>query len=307
MILTVTLNPAVDISYNLNDFKINATNRCHKTIKTAGGKGLNVARVLKQLNTDVLTTGFLGGELGDFIKNELDRQDIANDFLMIDKPTRNCIAILNGNSQTEILESGPTIEQAEQTLFLEKYQQLCEKVNIVTISGSTPKGIKTQFIERLIKIAVNKKCKVIADVSGQLLKEIINQFKIKPDIIKPNLDELQQLLNMPTNVDIKTTLLKNTADISNVMLTCGADGAYFKTNNKVYKIDIPKVKCINPVGSGDSTVAGLAYALDKKMPFEKAITLATACGISNCMHEQTGYIDTKYIYSIENAIKISKI
>ena len=123
MILTITLNPAVDISYKLDYFSLDTVNRVEDVSKTAGGKGLNVARVLHQLGEDVAASGFLGGSLGDFIRTQLAAIGIQDFFVPIDGETRNCIAIIHEGKQTEILESGPVISASEAELFLEKFTE----------------------------------------------------------------------------------------------------------------------------------------------------------------------------------------
>ena len=108
MILTITMNPSIDISYPLDDFKLDTVNRVKNVRKTAGGKGLNVTRILKQLDAKVVASGLIGGFLGEEIKKDLTSNYIAHDFLPISGETRNCIAVLHKGQQTEILESGST-------------------------------------------------------------------------------------------------------------------------------------------------------------------------------------------------------
>lgn len=309
MILTVTLNPSVDISYRVEDFRPYAVNRSSRTIKTAGGKGLNVSRVLKILGADLKATGFLGGELGAFIQKELDRAEIKNDFLFTDKATRNCIAIISEGGQTEVLEAGPRLGQADTDAFMQKYSRLCAEADIVAISGSAPEGVGTDFIEEMIRTAKQCGARVIADMSGKNLKEIVFSFAEKPFAIKPNLEEFLDLIGKSTKngVNIKEALLEHTQGIELVMLSCGEDGAYVKEKERVWKVDIPKIKAVNPIGSGDSTVAGLSYALDRGSGIEEAIRLANACGMSNCMNEKTGHIEPDQVRELEAKISLREI
>src|SRR5699024_10283301 len=136
MILTITMNPSIDVSYSLNTLMIDSINRVDQVSKTAGGKGLNVTRVLHQLKAPVLATGVLGGNFGDFIKEELRNEGIRYDFSEINGETRSCIAILHAGNQTEILEAGPEITEIEQNNFIEKYKKLLRDVDYITISGS---------------------------------------------------------------------------------------------------------------------------------------------------------------------------
>src|SRR5699024_3544112 len=140
MILTVTLNPAVDVSYRLDRFSTDTVNRVEDVLKTAGGKGINVARVLAQLDEEVAASGFLGGSLGDFIRSEISSLGINDFFVEIAGETRNCIAIIHEGQQTELLESGPLISKSETEEFLKKFSEYVQQVEFVTVSGSLPRS-----------------------------------------------------------------------------------------------------------------------------------------------------------------------
>ena len=122
MILTVTMNPAVDISHSLEKFELDTVNRVSKINKTPGGKGLNVTRVLKQLGNKVVVTGLIGGVLGIDIQNKLSEKGIEHSFFEISGETRNCIAILHEGKQTEILEGGLVITLTESEKFLQHFE-----------------------------------------------------------------------------------------------------------------------------------------------------------------------------------------
>ena len=145
MILTVTMNPSVDISYPLTEFKLDTVNRVQEVSKTAGGKGLNVSRVIHLMDEKLTATGIVGGFLGKFIQKQLDETGIPHHFLEIEEESRNCIAILHDGKQTEILESGPTITKKQSEDFLSVFDTLLKDTTIVTISGSLPKGIDSAF------------------------------------------------------------------------------------------------------------------------------------------------------------------
>lgn len=306
MIITVTLNPSIDISYRLKEFKIDDVNRTNEVTKTAGGKGLNVSRVLKQLNGNVLATGFNGGYTGEFLKSELDKLNIKNDFYNINGNTRNCIAILNDGNQTEILESGDNISEEEQLGFLEKFEDLVKNSSVVTISGSMPPGVPNDYYERLLNIIKSEDIKVILDTSGESLKNIVLNSEVKPYCIKPNETEIKQIENKDINskeelVDyLKTDIFKG---IELIVITMGGDGALVKFKDDFYNVNIPKINVVNPVGSGDSTVAGIAYGIENNLSIEDIIKYAMTCGILNTMEEKTGYINThevdKYLEKIE--------
>ncbi len=173
MILSVTMNPSVDISYSTHELKLDVVNRVETVHKTAGGKGLNVARVIAQMEEAVLATGVIGGTIGEYIIQELNKNNIPNDFLKIKKESRNCIAILHEGMQTEILESGPTLSNEEGITFLEKFECLLTTASLVTISGSLPKGLPTNFYYQMLEICNNNGIPVIIDSSGKSLKNAL--------------------------------------------------------------------------------------------------------------------------------------
>lgn len=311
MILTVTMNPSVDISYPLSTFKLNDINRVQQVSKTAGGKGLNVTRVIHQLGENVLATGIIGGTIGQYITDQLNQQEIKNDFLTINQESRNCIAILHEGKQTEILESGPTVSmEKEGKAFLEKFDNLLKKANIVTISGSLLKGLPEKFYLDMIKKSNEQNVPLILDTSGNALKKALEGSQ-SIFAIKPNIDELKQLLNIdlvPDNEALKEALKnKLFSTVELVLVSLGAHGAFAKFKDDFYAIRIPKINVVNPVGSGDATVAGLAAALDQKETIESSLKIAMVTGMLNTMEPGTGQINADLIEEYFQKVEIEKI
>ncbi|MDR3777535.1 MAG: PfkB family carbohydrate kinase, partial [Collinsella sp.] len=192
MILTVTMNPSVDTRYQLDELIIDDVNRVTPE-KTAGGKGLNVARVLGQLGDDVVATGLLGGHMGAYMAELMDADGINNDFVPIKGETRICLNILHAGNQTELLESGPTIAPEELDAFTAKFTELAGKADVVTISGSLPRGVEADYYAKITGIAENAGAKVLLDTSGASLEAALKS-EIKPELVKPNLTEINGLL-----------------------------------------------------------------------------------------------------------------
>ncbi|MDQ0973562.1 tagatose 6-phosphate kinase [Neobacillus niacini] len=307
MILAVTMNPSVDISYPLHEFKLDTVNRVENVRKTAGGKGLNVARVIAQMEEEVLATGVLGGTIGDYIVQELNKSQIPNDFLKIEKESRNCIAILHEGMQTEILESGPTLTNAEGTDFLEKYEDLLAKVSLVTISGSLPKGLPVDFYQQMLAISQRKGIPVVLDSSGEPLRAAL-LHKEKPFAIKPNITELSQLLGV--KVDSRISSLKQALDhdwfkeIEWIVVSMGGDGAFVRHGTEDYRVTLPKIDVVNPVGSGDAVVAGLAVALNRNQSVETVLKTAMTTGMLNTMEAGTGSINMAKFGQYFDLVKI---
>ena len=253
MMLTVTMNPSIDIAYQLDDLKVDTVNRVIETHKTPGGKGLNVTRVLSQLGDDVLASGLLGGKLGEFLEAELDKSAIKHSFYKISAETRNCIAILHGGYQTEILEQGPYVSAKESKGFLEFFEKLLPKLEVVAISGSLPKGVPVDYYSQMIAICKQHQVPIVLDCSGQALLEVLNGAA-KPTVIKPNTEELSQIMEREITNDV--AVLKHAlaspifSGIDWIIVSLGSQGAFAKHGQTFYKVTISKIAVVNPVGSG---------------------------------------------------------
>lgn len=312
MIVSVTMNPSVDISYQLREFKLNEVNRVSDVFKTAGGKGLNVARVIHLLHSPVIATGILGGTIGDYIEKKLNEDSIRHDFLKTNQESRNCIAILHDGSQTEILESGPTFSNFEKDQFINHFTSLLERAEVITISGSLPKGLDAGVYTEMIRLAHLRKIPVILDCSGKLLKDVLDSHGAKPNVIKPNIDELIQLLGCNVSADDAEGLKKAVSDslfngVEYVVVSLGAKGAFVKHHDEYYLAGIPKIEVVNPVGSGDSVVAGVAVALLQKKSTVDLIKTAMTTGVLNTMEQQTGFVDADKFDLIYNKIEVTKM
>lgn len=311
MIVTVTMNPSIDISYPLATLKIDTVNRTNKVTKTAGGKGLNVTRVIHDLCGDVLATGVLGGFHGAYIAEELKKAGIKQDFTPIAEESRDSIAILHEGNQTEILESGPTVSEDEQAAFLEKFEELIKQADIVTISGSLAKGFPSDFYQKLVQIAQQHAVKALVDTSGESLKQVITA-KQKPYLIKPNLEELEALLGQAFSLekldDIQAALSQPLFEgIEWIVVSLGKHGAIAKYQETFYRVEIPTIQVINPVGSGDSTIAGFAYGLSKAMPPMDLLKMCMATGMANAKENKTGHVDPANVKNHFEKINVKKI
>lgn len=309
MILTVTMNPSIDISYPLKKLEIDEVNRVKNVYKTAGGKGLNVSRVIRLANREVTATGIIGGFLGGYIEKHLYDENIVHNFYKIDQESRNSIAILHDNGkQTEILENGPTISSGDAENFLSYFDDISRNYNLVTMSGSLPYGLEADYYSKLVEIAKSNKAKILLDTSGEALKTSLN-MQIKPDLIKPNETEIKQLtgkdINLENIEEIKQVLNDVIfEDVEWICVSLGANGAIVKHNKNFYKANIPQITVANPVGSGDSTLAGLAIAIDEKRDVSEVIKYGMTMGMLNTMEKKTGYIDMNKFEEFYNKIDV---
>ncbi|MDW7799226.1 tagatose-6-phosphate kinase [Streptococcus canis] len=310
MILTVTLNPSIDISYPLNRLALDTVNRVDRTTKTAGGKGLNVTRVLAEAGQSVVATGFIGGKLGDFVIHQLQEQGISNQFFKIKGETRNCIAVLHEGMQTEILEAGPCIDVDEAEGFLNHMSIIAKQFDVLTFSGSLPKGLAAHYYQDLITVAKAYGSKVVLDCSGAPLKAVL-AGKDKPTVIKPNLEELEDLIGQPVTLDEErlVSLLSQPLfeGIEWIIVSLGAQGAFAKHYNKFYRVTIPKIEVVNPVGSGDATVAGIAWALAEEDDDETLLKKANVLGMLNAQEARTGHINMAHFDKLYQELQVREV
>lgn len=294
-LLTITLNTSVDIAYQLDHFELNQTNRVKNVIKTAGGKGLNVTRVANILGIDHLATGVIGGTTGEFIKRDLEQDHIKHDFYETNIESRQCIAILNGAHQTELLEPGYSITQEDIQSFMKHVNELIQAHDIIAISGSALPGMNVETYQAHIDFAVSHGKKVLLDVNGHTLKDLLNhEGQSLPYLIKPNIEELNQLFNVKDYDNhqeiieaLRSPLL---SQIPCVMISLGSNGALYKYQHQIYKVNIPKIKAVNAVGSGDSSIAGFSYGLIHKHDVHYVVKSAMAAGIANALEQKTGFL-----------------
>ncbi|HEL0601307.1 TPA: tagatose-6-phosphate kinase [Streptococcus equi subsp. zooepidemicus] len=310
MILTVTLNPSIDISYPLNRLTLDTVNRVNRTTKTAGGKGLNVTRVLAEAGQSVVATGFIGGKLGDFVIHQLQEQGISNQFFKIKRETRNCIAVLHEGMQTEILEAGPYIDMDEAEGFLNHMSIIAKQFDVLTFSGSLPKGLAAHYYQDLITMARAYGSKVVLDCSGAPLKAVL-AGKDKPTVIKPNLEELEDLIGQPVTLDEERliSLLSQPLfeGIEWIIVSLSAQGAFAKHHNRFYRVTIPKIEVVNPVGSGDATVAGIAWALAEGDDDETLLKKANVLGMLNAQETRTGHVNMAHFDELFDRIQVEEV
>lgn len=293
MITTVTLNVAVDKAYVIGEFHQGEVMRVQKCTNTAGGKGLNVAKVAKQCGEEVLATGFVGGHAGAYIEQMLGEQEVENDFVHTANETRSCINILAADgSSTEFLEPGAPVSEQEKEEFLEKFNRIIDKSDVITISGSAPGGLPADIYQQMVQAVKAKEKQVILDTSGKLLEEGI---KAAPTMIKPNSDEIAALLGV--DITSRKQLIEGgrklqQMGIEYVVISLGAEGALVITKEHIYHGQPPKITPVNTVGCGDSMVAAFAVGLARNYRIEECLKYAVSVSAANALTMETGHFKT---------------
>lgn len=309
MILTVTLNAAIDKRYVVNDFQVDEVNRVKECAYVAGGKGLNVSKTATIAGAKVLATGYVGGHAGEYIVEAVEKQGVETDFVRVEGESRSCINIYDAvnKTQTEFLEPGVEISAEDQEKFYEKFKELIGKCDVVAMSGSVPKGIGTDMYPKLVEIAKAAGKKVIVDTSGALLTEVA---KSKPNMVKPNIDEIRLLTGRHIEsredlVDAGIALQKT--GIERVVISLGGDGSLMFTDDGVYQAIVPKIDAVNTVGCGDCMTAGFAIGYERGMEPEEALRFASATSAAAAMTEETGFFRLEDYNKLIETIEVKKI
>ena len=304
-ILTVTANPAMDRVYFVDEFKMGEVHRPIKVAVSAGGKGINVSRVSKMLGAEVMATGFVGGNVGEFITSEMQKIGVEDRFVRIAGETRICVNFSDKNGVSgEMLERGPVISPKEEKDFIKLFSEVVKECSIVTVSGSLPDGLTSDFYRSIGEVArVNNK-KVIFDTSGKLLEDII---KTNPYMVKPNRDEFANLSGSDKFEPVKALQWMKDLGVEIPFISLGGEGAVAMIDDKCYQFTIPDVKVVNSVGSGDSSVAGVATGICRGMSICDSIRLGMASGVSNTQFEETGNISKEHVKEFYEKITIKCI
>ncbi|WP_394018022.1 1-phosphofructokinase [Anaerococcus cruorum] len=298
MIYSLTLNPSIDYIMKLDEFKDGATNRSYEDKKFPGGKGIMVAKLLKNLGEDPINLGFIGGFTGSYIVDSLDKLGIKEEFTKIDGDSRINVK-LKYDEETEINAGGPDINEDEINRFLEKISGLNDKDTLI-LSGSIPKSLGLDFYKKILD---KKNIEFTIDIGG---KELLDYLSYKPLLVKPNIDELEAIFE--TKIDDRNilTYAKKLYELGaqNVIISLGKDGSIFLSDDISLKAKPIEGKLINSVGSGDSMVGGFIYGIKNGLSKEKAYKLAVSCGTATAFSEDIASKD--YIYEILEKVEVNE-
>ena len=283
MIYTVTFNPSIDYIMFTNGFKLTGLNRATETYKFAGGKGINVSRVLKTLDVDSTALGFVGGFPGEFITKTLEESHINSNFVQVDEDTRINVK-LKSEQETEINAHGPKISKEQFQTLLTQIQHTTSE-DIVIVAGSVPNSISNDAYAKIAEITKETGAQLVVDAEKNLVETVL---PYQPLFIKPNKDELEVMFNTSVNSDEDVVkygkeILKKGAQ--SVIISLGGDGAIYVDQQQSIKVVNPHGKVVNTVGSGDSTVAGMVAGLASGLSVQNAFKQAVASGTATAFEE----------------------
>jgi tagatose 6-phosphate kinase len=286
MILTVTLNAALDKTYLVSNFEPGGIYHVEEQHTSAGGKGINVARVAKTLGAEVMTTGFLGGQIGVYVEDLLARDGLDPHFVAIADETRLCTAIVDmaRGAETKVNEQGPQVTEAEAQAFLERLSELASRAKFVALSGRLPLGIKPDFYADCILAVKQAGAWCGLDTHGACQNAALSRRNgLMPDLLKPNADELAEAVggSIQTFQDAVRHTQRWVEQGADCLITFGEKGALLHTRQGL-SIGTPSVvQYKSAVGSGDSAFGGYIWALGQGKTKEEAFRWAIAAGTAN--------------------------
>ncbi|BCM67712.1 MULTISPECIES: 1-phosphofructokinase family hexose kinase [Streptomyces] len=290
MILTVTLNTALDITYRVRSLRPHASHRVSEVVERPGGKGVNVARVLAALGHEVTLTGFAGGPTGEVLREALASTPgpVVDALLPVSGATRRTIAVvdeLTGDT-TQLNEPGPQITPAEWGTFLDRYDALVPGASAVALCGSLPPGVPVGAYANLVRTARSAGVPVLLDTSGEPLRRGV---AARPDIIKPNADELAELTG--SHEPLRATQDARRRGAGAVVASLGAQGLLALTPEGRWRAVPPAPEYGNPTGAGDSAVAGLLSGLLDQLPWPDRLIRAVALSAATVRSPAAGDFD----------------
>ena len=274
-----------------------------------GAKGLNVSKPAAVAGASVVATGFMGGHAGNYIEESLADYHVKGDFYHLKAESRSCINIWDevNHVQTEFLEPGFTVTEEDFANFEEKFKGLVEKADVVSMSGSVPKGLDGRAYQRLVKICKEAGKPVILDTSGKLLEEGI---KAAPTLIKPNIDEIRMLTGKhcdDINDIIEAAKAIHAGGVEIVAVSLGADGSLAVGEEGIFRAVVPKIDAVNTVGCGDSMIAGFALGLSEGLSLKETLRRASAISAAAAMREETGFFVMEDMEKLLPKIEIKKL
>ena len=278
MIVTVTMNPAVDKTVEIDTFQYRGLNRARRTELDAGGKGINVSKTICELGGQSVATGFLGGHNGQFIERALEQYGITTDFVWVPGETRtNTKIVEKDGTLTELNEPGFLVSTENIAALKKKLIDYANEETMFVFAGSIPRGVSKDIYKELICAVKGKGAYVLLDADGEVLR---NALEAKPNVVKPNKMELIGLLGLKENADIEELVSGAKSiqkkGIENVVVSLGKEGAIFLMGNDSIVCDSLPVKVSSCVGAGDAMVAAFAYAWEKGLEQEETIRLCMA-------------------------------
>jgi 1-phosphofructokinase family hexose kinase len=312
VIVTVTVNAALDRTLTVPVFQIGFRHRSSEVFTLAGGKGINVARALKRLEVPVVATGLTGGRTGTRIVEELTSEAILNDFVRIADESRTSTAVVDptGGTYTEINEWGPEVTPGELDTLMEKLHYLSQGADFVVLAGSLPRKVPTSFYADAVRDLARREVRVVLDSEGEPLRLGV---EAAPFLVSPNQREAEQLVGQELEDDDDFLMaLDAIAEMGarNVLITLeNGCFALLRFGRKTHRLRAfaPHVEPVSAVGSGDVLVAQFLTGLVAELRPEEALGLAVAAGTASVLELGAGRFDPLYAATLASNIELAEL
>jgi len=309
VVVTVTLNPALDKTVTVEKFKFGSLNRVTSLSIDAGGKGINVAKVLNRFGIDVVATGLIAGNQGNLLLNLLEKDKINAQFLKISGDTRTNLKIVDDTSNitTEVNESGFYAESNNLIQFKDKLVALLRYSTFLILSGSLPRGVSDELYAHLIQLARTNGVRTILDADGLAFETAI---KAIPYAVKPNLHELEELFGKKlTNISeiLQSAKVLQKSGIEIVVVSMGENGALLVGKEEAWKTNTFPIVPMSTVAAGDSMVAALVYSFLNNYSLKETAKLITASGTITASKPGTQVCSLDEVLQSFNKVELEKL
>jgi 1-phosphofructokinase family hexose kinase len=312
MIITVTLNAAIDKSLSVPNFRLGRRHRTVEQRTIAGGKGVNIARTLKALGQPVIATGFAGGATGTHIVEQLTEESILNDFVRIREESRTNTSVLDptNGQQTEINERGPSVSEPEVELFRDKLLYLARGAAIVVFAGSLPRGVEPDLYAALIGELQGMDVTTVIDTDGEPLRQAV---RAEPDVVSPNMLEAEELVGHEfAGEEERSLVVREIAALgAHEAIMTLPDGCFAQVlidgQPRLKRARIEPREPIAKSGSGDAFLAGyLAARYEGRAP-DQCLRFGVACGAESTGRLGAGLIDPREARRLMGDVDLSVV
>ncbi|MCX5398511.1 1-phosphofructokinase family hexose kinase [Streptomyces sp. NBC_00102] len=299
MIVTLTPNPALDITYTVPGFRPHASHRVTGVHAQAGGKGVNVSRVLHALGRPTTAVLPLGGRTGEVVRADLDGRRLAHAAVAVGGETRRTVAVVDGTDTTMLNEPGPEVTTGEWASVRAAVRDLLPRASVLTISGSLPAGLREDACAELIRLARTRGVPVILDADGPVLTAGLSA---RPTVVKPNADELRSATGFEDPERAASALISAGAEA--VVASLGPEGLLAVTPDGVWRARPPGRIAGNTAGAGDSVVAALAAGLADGTPWPELLADAVALSAATVLAPRAGEFDPEAYRELAGRVEV---
>jgi 1-phosphofructokinase family hexose kinase len=309
MIYTVTLNPAVDRELVVDKITFDTVLRASEWRVDCGGKGFNVARMLQSLGTASVALGFAAGKTGELLNEELQFLGIETGFIWVQGETRTNVTIVSADHSqyVKVNEPGPTISGDDLVKLMQKIQGLAQPRDSWVLAGSLPPGVPPSIYADMITILQSAGAQVFLDTSDKALRRAC---QANPFLIKPNAEEARELTGLPINTPAEIAAAGKAIQAIgavNVIISLGKQGALLVNGQRAWLAASPEIVERNPIGAGDSMVAGLVWGLSLGYSMPEALCRGIACGAATASQSGTAVGSLAQVNELLTQVHLSEV